>query len=270
MNGHDCGHGSFSNNNSLNNVFGYLTHTPLLVPYYTWKLSHNRHHRGHNHINNDYSHKWYPYNKKNKPLNIKFLQYSGLIPFFGWALYLMGFLDGGHWIPFGGKLWKNKFRMYNLINSIFSSIMVLSFLLIVIYLCNYNFIKFMTYYGCSWIMFSFWLVTTTYLQHHDDKLENTIVYGDKSWSHVIGALQTVDRSYGTIIDHLTHHITDGHLVHHLFFTKISHYNLKEATKYLYKYLDENKIPYKYRYTPNFFIKIFQLIYNHWNEAVYIE
>jgi omega-3 fatty acid desaturase (delta-15 desaturase) len=124
----------------------------------------------------------------------------------------------------------------------------------------------MVYYGYSWFIFSSWLITTTYLQHHDNTVKDTIVYGDESWTFVKGALQTVDRSYGSIIDHLSHHITNGHLVHHFFFNKIPHYKLEKATQYLYKYLDENQIEYKYRYTPDFFIKIFKLTFCHLNEA----
>lgn len=261
VDGHDCGHGTFSDSNILNTIFGHICHTPLLVPYSTWAESHRRHHLGHNHIYNDYSHKWIEY-KKDKILSIRLLQKSNLIPFVGFFLYLLGFGDGGHWIPFGGKLWNNNNHH---IHSVFSSSLVFTFLYTNFY--NYTFTNFMMYYGFSWIMFSFWLVTVTYLQHHDNRVEDTIVYGDDSWNHVVGALQTVDRSYGNIIDNMSHNITNGHLVHHLF-TRIPHYHLEEATQHLYKYLDENKIPHKYFYTPDFFIKIFQLTYNHFGEAIF--
>jgi omega-3 fatty acid desaturase (delta-15 desaturase) len=34
--GHDCGHGSFSNNKKLNSLVGHLTHSSILVPYHGW------------------------------------------------------------------------------------------------------------------------------------------------------------------------------------------------------------------------------------------
>jgi hypothetical protein len=34
--GHDCGHGSFSNNSNLNSVVGHILHSSILVPYHGW------------------------------------------------------------------------------------------------------------------------------------------------------------------------------------------------------------------------------------------
>jgi len=34
--GHECGHGSFSDNWLLNDILGYILHTILLVPYFSW------------------------------------------------------------------------------------------------------------------------------------------------------------------------------------------------------------------------------------------
>jgi len=266
VNGHDCGHESFSDSYILNTMMGHICHTPLLVPFSTWANSHYYHHSYHNHIYKDYSHVWISEEyKKKKPLALIILQKSGLIPIVGWFVYMCGFIDGGHWIPIGGRLWK-KNSLYNFLHSIISSIFVFTILYLYVNLSNYHFYTFMTYYGCPWFVFSFWLNTVTYLQHHDNGVESTIVYNDNTWTFVKGAFQTVDRSYGYWIDHLSHNITNGHLVHHLFFKQIPHYHLEKATKYLYKYLDKNNIPYKYRYTPDFFIKIFEFTYNNLNEA----
>jgi acyl-lipid omega-3 desaturase len=83
----------------------------------------------------------------------------------------------------------------------------------------------------------------TYLQHHSP---NTLVYDESDWKFVDAAFETVDRQYGFGIDTLHHHITDGHVVHHLFFTKIPHYNLPAATKALKDYLKANKVFDLYR------------------------
>ena len=45
VSGHDCGHGSFSHCELLNDVVGQVWHAFLMTPYYMWKLSHKQHHK---------------------------------------------------------------------------------------------------------------------------------------------------------------------------------------------------------------------------------
>lgn len=42
---HECGHGAFSDLRILNDTVGWILHSALLVPYFSWKLSHGRHHK---------------------------------------------------------------------------------------------------------------------------------------------------------------------------------------------------------------------------------
>jgi omega-3 fatty acid desaturase (delta-15 desaturase) len=63
-------------------------------------------------------------------------------------------------------------------------------------------------------------------------------YRAGSWSFLLGGLSTVDRSFGRIIDHL-HHDINTHVIHHLFFTSIPHYHLREATEALKPILGEH-------------------------------
>ncbi len=53
--GHDCGHQSFSNNRTLNDLVGNITHSSILVPYHGWRISHRTHHGNHGHVENDES-----------------------------------------------------------------------------------------------------------------------------------------------------------------------------------------------------------------------
>ncbi|KAL1719944.1 fatty acid desaturase-domain-containing protein [Schizophyllum commune] len=41
--GHECGHGAFSDYKLLNDAVGFITHTLLWTPYFSWKISHHRH-----------------------------------------------------------------------------------------------------------------------------------------------------------------------------------------------------------------------------------
>lgn len=51
--GHECGHGAFSKYERVNNVLGWAIHSSLLVPFFSWKITHARHHRYTGHITKD-------------------------------------------------------------------------------------------------------------------------------------------------------------------------------------------------------------------------
>lgn len=42
---HECGHQSFSPSKTLNDTVGWVCHSLLLVPYFSWKISHGKHHK---------------------------------------------------------------------------------------------------------------------------------------------------------------------------------------------------------------------------------
>ena len=50
---HECGHQSFSPSKTLNDTVGFILHTSLLVPYFSWKISHGKHHKSTGHIERD-------------------------------------------------------------------------------------------------------------------------------------------------------------------------------------------------------------------------
>jgi len=263
--GHDCGHGSFSNSTVVNDILGHIAHGSILVPYWPWRLSHQRHHQNHNHVDNDYSHPWYTKEKLEKPdyelaramENYPWMRL--LFPIVGWPIYLYGMPDGSHWIPFSNdRLWQDSDTSER-VKCVISSLWVLVNMTGIYALNDYCLAKVAYYYGMPCIVFGWWLVCVTYLQHHD---HDTLVYGDENWKYVDAAFETVDRKFGFGIDALHHHITDGHVAHHLFFRSIPHYNLPIATKALRKYLDKNMIGdvYKYEETPDFAYRLHKYMY----------
>jgi omega-6 fatty acid desaturase (delta-12 desaturase) len=42
---HECGHQAFSPSKVLNDTTGWVCHSLLLVPYFSWKISHGKHHK---------------------------------------------------------------------------------------------------------------------------------------------------------------------------------------------------------------------------------
>ena len=42
---HECGHQAFSPSKILNDTVGWACHSVLLVPYFSWKISHGKHHK---------------------------------------------------------------------------------------------------------------------------------------------------------------------------------------------------------------------------------
>ena len=50
---HECGHQSFSNSKALNDTTGWILHSALFVPYFSWKISHGKHHKSTGHMERD-------------------------------------------------------------------------------------------------------------------------------------------------------------------------------------------------------------------------
>ena len=50
---HECGHQSFSPSRGVNDTVGFILHSALLVPYFSWKISHGKHHKHTGHMERD-------------------------------------------------------------------------------------------------------------------------------------------------------------------------------------------------------------------------
>ncbi|TPX60733.1 hypothetical protein PhCBS80983_g01643 [Powellomyces hirtus] len=220
--GHDCGHGSFSDNKTINAVVGHLSHGFLLVPYWPWARSHAQHHAYHNHKDKDMSHVWST--PAEESTGAKFLKDQPLlVPFaYTFGYLLAGWTDGSHFVPWG-KLFRNNRER---VQCVISTGVVLAYLVAIRYAAG-SWSAFSVGFVVPWSIYNTWLYVVTYLQHHT---ADTQVYSNENWTFTTGAVQTVDRVYGFgLLDKLMHNITDGHVVHHLFYTSIPHYRLMDAT-----------------------------------------
>ena len=259
--GHDCGHGTFSEYEWLNNIIGHVTHGALLVPYFPWQLTHRRHHMYHNHVSKDYSHPWYTDVDTSDSGMYRFFEhhreFMAAMPLIGWTMYLLGSPDGNHFLPIPSqRMWKESDSV-EYVKCVISTVVVLCYSYgIIFHACSASFVTFSFYYGIPLLVFGWWLVCVTYLQHH---CPTTVVYDNDTWNFFTAAFETVDRTFGFGIDDLSHNITDGHVIHHLFYTKIPHYHLKKATIALQEYLYQNNAShlYKHEETYDFALRVHQ-------------
>ena len=58
---HECGHQSFSDSKTLNDTTGWVLHSAMFVPYFSWKISHGKHHKstGRTYISKTIFDDWY-------------------------------------------------------------------------------------------------------------------------------------------------------------------------------------------------------------------
>jgi omega-6 fatty acid desaturase (delta-12 desaturase) len=108
---HECGHGAFSISKTLNNTMGFFLHSSLLVPYYSWKITHSHHHKATGDLQRDtvfvpHSREyWVKHNlgQDADPLTVGHLSEDAPIitlchcvlhQLFGWPLYMLDNLSG--------------------------------------------------------------------------------------------------------------------------------------------------------------------------------
>lgn len=95
-----------------------------------------------------------------------------------------------------------------------------------------GFVNVLMYYLVPYMVVNYHLVLITYLQHTDVYMPH---FRGAEWNWLRGALCTVDRSFGAVLDHTFHHITDTHVCHHIF-SKMPFYHAQEATEHIKRVL----------------------------------
>ena len=242
--GHDAGHSTVSKSKEINRFVGEIAHSVIcLTPFVPWAKSHRQHHLNHNHLDRDYSHQWFIREKSEDLEDYIKLSYKARnfqLPFLYFVYLFLGVPDGGH-VIFYGKMWEKS----NLAEKVDASISVaVSVATAGILWLNMGLADFTVVCMIPWLVCSFWLFMVTYLQHHS---EDGKLYTDDTFTFEKGAFETVDRNYGKWINRMSHHMMDGHVLHHLFFTKVPHYRLEKATKALVQGLEERGQGHLYKH-----------------------
>jgi len=260
---HECGHGAFSDNRLIQDTVGYLLHTALLVPYFSWQHSHAVHHSRTNHITEGETHvppvvdarpgiENHGGNAELAVSRILGKNLWGFIQLFfhlvvGWPAYLLFGATGGpkygvsnHFVPskpFSKALWPGKWPKKVLQSD-------LGVLAVVGGLCaaaaKWGSASVMALYAAPLVFTNMWLVGYTWLQHTDVDVPHL---SKDEFSFMRGAFLTIDRPYGPVFDYLHHKIGSTHVAHHIDCT-IPHYYAREATDAIAK-----TFPKAYLYDP---------------------
>ena len=245
---HECGHGAFSKNRVLETITGYLLHSLLLVPYFSWQRSHAVHHRFTNHITKGETHvpividgngisekvggeKELSFSSKLGKTNYGILQLV-LHLIFGWPAYLLSGSTGGlsygtsnhFWPrkPFSKTLWPAVWAKKVWISDIGVAAVIIG--LIILFIKHGIFPIIVMYIG-PLLVVNCWLVIYTWLHHTDSDVPHL---SNSEFSFMRGAFLSIDRPYGKIINILHHNIGSSHVVHHVCPT-IPHYYATKAT-----------------------------------------
>jgi omega-6 fatty acid desaturase (delta-12 desaturase) len=231
---HECGHHAFSDYQLLDDIVGLVLHSSLLVPYFSWKYSHRRHHSNTGSLERDEV--FVPKKKEALPSYTPYV-YSNPVGrlvhivvqlTLGWPLYLAFNASGRpyprfacHYDPYG-PIYNDRERAQIFISDV--GVVTVSFALFKL-AAAFGFWWVVRIYAVPLLIVNAWLVLITYLQHTHPALPH---YDSSEWDWLRGALATMDRDYG-VLNKIFHNITDTHVAHHLFST-MPHYHAMEATK----------------------------------------
>lgn len=258
---HECGHQAFSDYGWVNDTVGWILHSYLMVPYFSWKFSHGKHHKATGHLTRDMV--FVPKTKE------EFLKANGVddiedivgdSPLYtlvtlvaqqlgGWLMYLFTNVTGQvfednsawkvcHFNP-SSAIFDKKDYWYIVLSDI--GIITQAFVLYTWYKNFGGFNVFVNWF-LPYIWVNHWLVFITYLQHSDPKMPH---YEGHQWNFARGAAATIDREFGFVGKHIFHDIIETHVLHH-YVSRIPFYNAREASAAIkkvmgehYQYSDEN-------------------------------
>lgn len=273
--GHDAGHSSLFESKLSNNIVGFLCHTYLLIPYFSWRTSHRAHHKATGSMERDENYVPYTRTKFNLPPESKATSFDYAEVFeetplftifrmfimqaFGWWIYLTQNTMGSPAHPPGtshfsadSSLFKKEQRLSVLLSNAGIGLMLLA-----LYFSGREF--FLWYYLPPFLLVNHWIVMFTYLHHSDPTIPH---YRHSEWSFLRGATATVDRPLlGWFGRFFFHNISHDHVAHHLFL-QAPFYNGPDITLRIKEILQDD---YNYDSTPSFYA-----LYRSFTECLFVE
>ncbi|KAF8059791.1 fatty acid desaturase-domain-containing protein [Lyophyllum atratum] len=277
--GHECGHGAFSDHKIVNDILGFVTHTFLWTPYFSWKISHHRHHS--NHASMERDEVYVPKTREDlgipdeaEGVEIDYEEIFGDTPIYtlymlirqqvlAFPAYLLFNVSGQKTYP----KWTNHFDPNSILFTkaqrnavIMSNIGIAAMVWGVSYASSvYGAAEVIKYYAIPWLEVSHWFIMITYLHHTDPEMPH---YRGKEWNFQRGAAATVDRNFlGWQGRFFLHDVAHFHVIHH-FFPKMPFYHGPEATQHLKAFIGDH---YAYSEKP-----AFKALWDNYNKCQFVE
>jgi len=238
---HECGHQAFSSSRKLNDFIGWVLHSSLLVPYFSWQISHGKHHKATGHLSKDMV--FVPksrslvvtlrggnpseFPQKDQDLSLEeenklydLIEEAPIATLYaliiqqslGWLGYLALNLSGqrypnrsvwevNHFNPSSPLFSKSEYN--KILLSDLGLIITFSGLIWATRVWGFGTVA--CYYVLPYFWVNHWLVLITYLQHTDPALPH---YRAGEWNFQRGAAATMDRDFGFIGQHIFHDIIE--------------------------------------------------------------
>jgi omega-6 fatty acid desaturase (delta-12 desaturase) len=252
--GHESGHGAFSANRTVCDIVGFITHTLMWTPYFSWRISHHRHHS--NHASMEKDEVYVPKTRSDLGIpegrneDIDWEHHLGDTPLFtllmlirqqvlAFPAYLLFNVSGQKSYP----KWTNHFDPNSVLFNpsqrnavIASNLGIFAMIWGVTYASTvYGTSEVIKYYFLPWLCVSHWFIMITYLHHTDENLPH---YRKSEWSFQRGAACTVDRPFlGWQGRFFLHDVAHYHVIHH-FFPQMPFYHGEAGTQHLKAFIGE--------------------------------
>jgi len=238
---HECGHGGFTDSRLLNDFVGFVLHSSLITPYFSWAITHAKHHHYTNHMTMGET--WVPSTADADKKSVKVaktpfgtIKRIVLIALMGWYMYLIFNATGAkqnmgqsHFNPKSKSLFKRKDANY-----VRASNIGMFFALVGcgMGVYTFGFAALVRSYLIPQMICNFYLAAITFMQHTHPEVPH---FDDDQWTWLRGALSTIDRTMGPFADMKTHYIVPSHVAHHIF-SDMPFYGAMEATPYIKQHL----------------------------------
>lgn len=230
---------AFSPSRLLNDTVGFILHSSLLTPYFSWKSTHRRHHIYANNLAKD--HNYVPPQRSEYARSLLFdvhrleelTEDSPVVTFlriitqqvFGFPWYLATnitassgslnrpkstkLLGNSHFLP-SSSLFRPEEAHLVLLSDLGLGLAALA-LWYASTRIGFSTVALLYLQPYTWV--NHWIVAITYLHHTHPRLPK---FEPEAWTFLKGAMATVDRDFGWIGKYLFHNIIEFHVIHHLF------------------------------------------------------